>query len=171
MDPIDGTWNFAKQIPSFCTSLSAYHKGEVLLGISFDPIANEFFMAQKGKGAFMNGKKIHVTSTNNLHAAGISVRALVELDHLHQVAMIRRSGSSLLDMCYVAKGSLDGFIEWNLSVWDFAATMLLIEEAGGKITDPLGKRPILEPGKKYTLVASNGHLHEELLGWISTAKK
>jgi myo-inositol-1(or 4)-monophosphatase len=119
----------------------------------------------------MNGKKIHVTSTSDIHSSGISVRALVELDHLHQVAMIRRSGSSLLDMCYVAKGALDGFIEWNLSVWDFAATTLLIKEAGGVVTDSLGNPPLLEPGKKYTIVASNGFLHQELLGWISTAKK
>ncbi|MBS0584877.1 MAG: inositol monophosphatase [Verrucomicrobia bacterium] len=171
MDPIDGTWNFARQIPSFCIGMAAFYKGDILLGISYDPIANELFIAQKQKGAFMNGRKIKVSSIANLPASGISVRSRKEVAYIHEVAVTRRSGSSILDLSYVAKGSLDGFIEWGLSVWDFAGMTLLIQEAGGIVTDEDGNIPVLQPNKKYTIVATNGLLHDELLKWISTAKK
>ncbi len=169
IDPIDGTWNFARQIPSFAISIAACFDGMTHLGICLDPISGELFIARRGGGATMNGKALHVSQTGQLEDAGISFGTSVGVNAIHEIALIRRSGSSVLDLCYVAKGALEGFINHNLHVWDFAAAKLIVEEAGGVVTTFDGKPVSLDTGHRHTLIASNRILHEELIRWISTA--
>lgn len=171
IDPIDGTWNFARQIPSFCISIAVLHNMKTILSISFDPMSNELFIGKKGHGAFMNGKRIFVRPTKTLEESGISLGGAVGKDSLHHVSQIRRSGSSVLDISYVAKGALEGFIEWNLNIWDFVGPALLVEEAGGMVTSPTGKTIEIELGKKFSVVASNGFIHKDLIKWTSTVEK
>ena len=171
IDPIDGTWNFARQIPSFGCSLAAMYQNEVYVGVVIDPIANELFVAKKGYGATMNGKKLSISSRSHLSESGISLRIEMLKSVPSHFGILRRSGSTVLDMCYVAKGSLEGFIDRNISIWDFAASMLIVEEAGGLVTTLDNEAPLLDPTKKQSIIATNGHLHKELLKWISTEKK
>ncbi len=172
IDPLDGTTNYTHSFPVFCVSIALEHKGEVILGVIYDPNFDELFWAEKGKGAFLNGKKISVSRTDKLIksmlATGFPYNVRENPDNciehfvnfLMEAQAIRRLGSAALDLAYVACGRLDGFWEVNLNPWDVAAGKIIIEEAGGKVTDFYGNKFSI-----YTkgIVASNGLIHEQML--------
>lgn len=171
IDPIDGTLNFSRQIPSFATSIACMYKGVTYVAVCYDPLAKELFVAKKGLGAQMNGHTIHVSSISHLDHSGVSLGITVGLENIQQIGFIRRTGSSVLDLCYVAKGALEGYIEFSLHLWDFAAAKLIVEEAGGKVTTSTGEKVIPSFGQTSSIIASNSLTHEALLKWISTVKK
>jgi len=147
IDPLDGTTNYAHGFPVFCTSIAYETKGEVVLGIVYNPMLEEMFVAEKGTGAFLNGVRIEVSKVSeiggSLLATGfpydIRNTKKTNLEHFSDFALraqaIRRAGSAALDLCYVATGRFDGFWELKLKPWDVAAAALIVKEAGGKITD------------------------------------
>ncbi len=172
VDPLDGTTNFAHGFPAFAVTLGLEHQGEMVAGVVYDPLRDEFFSAEKGGGAYLNQRPLHVsavkTLSESLLATGFPSRnrhADVNVYFYHQAAMfahgVRRAGSAALDLCYVAAGRLDGFWEFGLQPWDMAAGVLLVAEAGGCCTDMRGAPHRLH-GR--TLTASNGLIHGELLG-------
>ncbi len=168
IDPLDGTTNYAHGYPLFCTSIALEHKGEVIAGAVYEPNRDEMFLAEKGKGATLNGKKIEVSKTEELDKAmlatgfayNIRETKINNLDHfskiLFQCQAIRRDGVAAIDLCYVACGYYDGFWELNLFPWDVAAGMLMIQEAGGLVTDFHG-RPFHIYSKE--ILATNRHIH------------
>jgi myo-inositol-1(or 4)-monophosphatase len=172
VDPLDGTTNYAHGYPCFCTSLALELEKEIVLGAIYDPLLDELFTAQKGKGAFLNNEQIAVSLTDRLTNALIctgfpyDLRESREnnLDHFNNFIMearaVRRDGSAALDLCYVAAGRFDGFWELKLYAWDVAAGKLIIEEAGGRVTDFHGG-----PADIYgqQILASNGRIHKEMI--------
>jgi myo-inositol-1(or 4)-monophosphatase len=143
LDPIDGTVNLAYRIPHFCVSIACRHNDEILIGIVFDPIRNEMFSAIKGQGAFLNKFPIHVSKRNRLEetilALGFSkgmdsIEKCLELYQFYgpRARKLRAMGSAALDMAYIAAGRLDGYIEQGIKIWDIAAGLIILEEAGGK---------------------------------------
>ena len=172
IDPLDGTTNYAHGYPVFSLSIALEKAGEVILGVVYDPTRDELFVGKKGKGARLNGRKIHVSSTPKLSecllATGfpydIRETAADNFDHFRNFALrahaVRRAGSAALDLCYVAAGRFDGFWEMKLGPWDLAAGSLMVREARGKVTDFLGTPLVLDG--KYVL-ASNGKIHREMI--------
>jgi myo-inositol-1(or 4)-monophosphatase len=172
IDPLDGTTNYAHEYPCFCTSIAVEMEGEIVLGAIYDPLLDELFTAQQGKGAFLNGKRIIVSTTEQLTNALICTgfpydlreSPVNNLNHFTNFIMearaIRRDGSAALDLCYVAMGRFDGFWELKLNPWDVAAGKLLVEEAGGWVTDFGGGD--LDISGQETL-ASNGRIHKEMV--------
>lgn len=171
VDPVDGTTNFAHGFPTYNVTMAVEKSGELIAGVIFDPTRNEMFAAEKGGGAYLNGRRIHVSRaasvSESLVATGFPSRKRHENINIHfyyQLAMIshgvRRAGAAALDLAYVASGRLDGFWEFGLSPWDMAAGILLVEEAGGRCADMHGAPRHLR-GK--TLLANNGLIHEEML--------
>ncbi len=172
VDPLDGTTNYAHGYPCFCTSVALELEGEVVLGAVYDLMLDELFTAQQGKGAFLNGERISVSMTTRLTEALIStgfpydLRESPEnnLNHFNNFTMeaqaIRRDGSAALDLCYVAMGRFDGFWELKLQPWDVAAGKLIVEEAGGAVTDFRG-RPLDLSGQE--VLATNGRIHAEMI--------
>ncbi len=172
IDPLDGTTNYTHSFPVFCVSIALEYKGEVIIGVVYDPNFDELFYAEKGKGAFLNGKKISVSKTDKLIksmlATGFPYNVKENPDNcvehfvnfLMEAQAIRRLGSAALDLVYVACGRLDGFWEVDLNPWDVAAGKIIIEEAGGMITDFYGNKFSI-----YTkgVVASNGLIHQQML--------
>ncbi|MDH5445791.1 MAG: inositol-1-monophosphatase [Gammaproteobacteria bacterium] len=159
IDPLDGTTNFVHGIPQYAVSIALKHKGRLDQAVVYDPISQELFTASKGAGAQLNGKRIRVTKRNSLKGAllgtGIPFRDdLPYLDAYLEMlkallpgsAGIRRPGSAALDLAYVAAGRLDGFWEMGLNQWDMAAGVLLIEEAGGLVSDLNGGFTHLQTG-------------------------
>lgn len=151
VDPIDGTNNFAHGIPHFSISIAYAEKGEVILGVVYDPFRNELFHSLKGEGAYINDDRISVTTIKSLTKAvigtgfyydrgGLMERTLETIKKLfkYPIQGIRRNGSAALDIVWVACGRFDAFFEYQLSVWDFAAGLLIAEEAGAVITDCSG---------------------------------
>jgi myo-inositol-1(or 4)-monophosphatase len=147
IDPIDGTVNYAHSLNIFCISLALEIKGEVILGVVYNPVSNEKFFAEKGKGAYLNDKKISVSDTKELKDAFL-VTGFAYSVHQHENHSIehfvnfvrlglpvRRLGSAAMDICYVACGIFDAFWEVDLNAWDIAAGYLILKEAGGKVTD------------------------------------
>ncbi len=172
VDPLDGTTNYAHGVPFFCTSIALERAGEVVLGVVHDPMANETYAAERGGGATLNGEPLEVSGTDGPARAllGTSFADRPEeleasLDVFGGLAGlargIRRLGSGALDLCYVAAGRLDGCYERGFSAWDVAAGALIVEEAGGKVTDHWGGE--LDPQGSEGLVASNGPLHSDLI--------
>lgn len=174
IDPLDGTNNFASRLPIFCSSIALSKDDELILGVIYDVTRDELFSAQKGKGAFLNGKKITVSSIDTLEQVLIITgfyynRGQDMLDTLANIKKffqkrimgLRRLGSAALDLCYVACGRVSGFWEFELSPWDFAAGTLIIEEAGGVVTDKENKK--VDINKKSFIVASNAKIHEQML--------
>jgi myo-inositol-1(or 4)-monophosphatase len=171
IDPLDGTTNYAHGYPCFCVTLALEHNGEIVLGVTFDPTRDELFAAEKGRGATLNGRRISVSETESLSEAlvvtGFPYDAR-ERDnfarHFNDFTLksrgIRRDGSAAIDMAYVACGRFDGFWEEGLHPWDVAAGVLLIEEAGGRVSyyDD-SKFSIYTP----PICASNGAIHPEML--------
>lgn len=172
IDPLDGTTNYAHGFPWFCVSIAYEVSGEVLLGVVYDPMLDELFVAEKGKGALLNGSPIKVSDTPSLDksllATGfpydVRTSSVNNLDHFANFAVraqaIRRAGSAALDLSHVACGRFDGFWEMKLKPWDVAAAALIVKEAGGAMSDFSGK-PFSIYGSEY--LASNGLIHREML--------
>jgi myo-inositol-1(or 4)-monophosphatase len=172
IDPLDGTTNYAHGYPIFCVSVALEKEREVILGAVYYPMRDELFLAKKGKGARLNGWKIHVSSTAKLSQSLLATGFPYDLrespvnnfDHFRNFALrvhaVRRAGSAALDLCYVAAGRFDGFWEMKLAPWDMAAGSLIVREAGGEATDFLGRRLGLD-GKH--VLASNGKIHREMI--------
>lgn len=147
IDPLDGTTNYAHGFPIFCVSIALEWKEEIVLGVVYDPMRREMFSAVKEEGAFLNGKKIQVSSIGDLDKSLVATGFPYDLreskvnniDHFNnfvvRVQAIRRCGSAAMDLCYVACGRFDGFWELKLKPWDVAAGALIVKEAGGKISD------------------------------------
>lgn len=176
IDPLDGTMNFAKQIPHFSVSIAACRGSEVLSGVVVHPLLQEMFVAEKGKGAFFNKTPIKVSSINTLDHALLASGFPYNVDKnplqcidafsyfLHQGSPIRRLGSAALDLAYTASGRFDAYFETQLHPWDVAAGILLVQEAGGRISTWEGKpHPILE---KSDILASNSYLHPTMISSI-----
>jgi myo-inositol-1(or 4)-monophosphatase len=171
IDPIDGTVNFANGIPLCCVSIGLEYKGEMFMGAVYNPIIDEFYFAEKNKGATLNGSRISVS-----HKTEVSVSCLVTgfpytyLDKpngplqvfsklIKKGIPVRRLGSAAIDLCWVAAGRFDGFYEHELHAWDSAAGFLIVEEAGGKVTNLKGE--IYSPFH-HGIIATNGKIHDEL---------
>jgi myo-inositol-1(or 4)-monophosphatase len=180
IDPIDGTVNFAHEIPVFAISIGFAIKGVVQIGVVYHPMANELFTAQKGHGAYLNGKKLTTSPTNAIKKAMLATGFPYNLEqnpdhcieHLTQILKmgipIRRMGSAAIDMAYVAAGRFDGFWEISLKPWDFAAGLLLVKEAGGKVATMEGDP--LNIFNATSVVASNHHLYEAILEHLKLSK-
>ena len=149
VDPLDGTTNFAHGFPVFCVSIALDHRGHRVAGVVYDPTRDELFAAEKGSGAWLNQRRVKVSTVANMAECLCGTGFPSHKRHknpniqfYHQITLrthgIRRAGSAALDLCYVACGCLDAFWEFNLNPWDTAAGALLVEEAGGKITDITG---------------------------------
>lgn len=175
IDPIDGTVNFAHGIPICCVSVGLKKGDDMLLGAVYNPMMNEMFFAEKGKGATLNGMPISVSKKSDFRKAclvtGFPYKWPDMAEHPIKVferfvlegLPVRRLGSAAIDLCWVACGRFDGFWEYNLSSWDVAAGYLIVEEAGGRITNFDGDR--YSVFDKQTL-ATNGLIHDEMLGLI-----
>ena len=172
IDPLDGTTNYAHGYPVYGVSIALERQGDIVLGVVYDPSREELFVAQKGKGARLNGRRIRVSSVpelaRSLLATGfpydLRENPIDNFDHFqnfaYRVHAVRRSGSAALDLCYVAAGRFDGFWEMKLGPWDLAAGSLMVQEAGGRVTDFHGRPPGLDGS--YVL-ASNGKIHGEMI--------
>ncbi len=172
IDPIDGTVNFAHGIPICCVSIGVEQDGEMILGVVYNPFMNEFFFAEKGKGATLNDKKISVSTKSDLGTSCLVTGfpyAYLDMPNgplqvfekmIRQGIPVRRLGSAALDLCWVAAGRFDGFYEHNLKAWDSAAGFLIVEEAGGKVTDFTGN--YYSPYQP-SIAATNGHIHDEMI--------
>lgn len=172
IDPLDGTVNYAHGYPVFSVSIALQHEGETVLGVVYDPVRDELFCAEKGQGAYCNGRRLSVSDTGSLSRsllatgfpyarASIADNNLAEFGRvMPRVQGVRRDGSAALDMAYVAAGRLDGYWEFHLNPWDWAAGDLLVREAGGRTSSVSGQPWHLGSN---SMVATNGLLHEELL--------
>jgi myo-inositol-1(or 4)-monophosphatase len=170
VDPLDGTTNFAHGYPCFCVSMALARRSELLLGVIYNPVYEELFVAARGEGASLNGKKMHcskvVALKNSLLCTGFPNHNREAHPNIHyywdftlRSHGVRRDGSAALDLAYVAAGRFDGFWEFGLNPWDTAAGVVLVEEAGGTISDLEGG-PYSLGGR--TILASNGLIHEEM---------
>ncbi|NQV08369.1 inositol monophosphatase [Candidatus Woesearchaeota archaeon] len=176
IDPLDGTANYVMEFPYFCTSIALKHKGETLLGVVYEPLVDLLFTAEKGKGAFVNGKRMQVSKTRNLNDSvmvlGVYkgyVKKIGKWDNtknifsrvMDNVRDFRRTGSSVLDFCYIALGKFDARIWFGKPTpWDPPAGELMIREAGGKVMD-FKNNELSEESEGF--IASNGLVHNELL--------
>jgi len=181
VDPLDGTTNFAHGFPHFCVSLGlehrpasipADHDGTIVAAIIYDPMRDELFTAERGRGAALNGRAIHASHVENLAesliATGFPSRKRHDNPNIHfyqeftlRSHGVRRAGSAALDLAYIACGRFEAFWEFNLNPWDTAAGFLLVEESGGRITDFSGGPFRLDSRE---VLASNGLIHDELVG-------
>lgn len=172
IDPLDGTTNYTHGFPVYCVSIGVEHNGELLYGVVYDPNFDELFYAEKGKGAFLNGKKIRVSQTEKLSDSllvtgfpyNIAENPNHAIEHfvnfLFHSQAIRRMGSAAIDLAYVAAGRYDGFWEVALNPWDMAAGALLVQEAGGKLSNFSGEEFSIYQSE---IVASNGIVHQQLI--------
>ena len=178
IDPLDGTTNYAHGYPVFCVSIALEKDGVVILGVIYDPTRDDIFTAVRGEGAYLNGKRLAVSKTRDLTRSLLAtgfpydIRESKEnnLDYFtlmaKEVQAIRRAGAAALDIAYVAAGRFDGFWELKLKPWDMAAGCLLLEEAGGKITDIFADPwNLLSPH----IIVSNGLIHEQMFAVFKRA--
>jgi myo-inositol-1(or 4)-monophosphatase len=175
IDPLDGTTNYAHGYPHFCTSIALQVDGYTQVGVVYQPITDELFVAENGKGAFLNGKPIrvsHVTSLDlALVASGFPYDAWeIDRDNTREwrrltktAQSVRCDGSAALNLCYVACGRLDAYWELDLEAWDMAAGALICQEAGGRVSLPDGESFDIN---RRCILATNGHLHEEMLSML-----
>jgi len=171
IDPLDGTTNFAHNFPFYCVSIGLEYQGNVILGVVYDPEREEQFYAYSGGGAFLNGRKIKVSDSSKLEKSLLATGFPYDIgtsreDNLKyfrrfvkQAQAVRRAGSAALDLCYLACGRFDGFWELKLHPWDCAAGIIIITEAGGRVTDFYGRNFSIYD--KYIL-ASNGRIHSQM---------
>ena len=170
IDPIDGTTNFIHGIPIIGIVVSKIVKDEVVDGVIYNPISNEFYWASKGKGAWCNNKRLRVSKRNNLKecliGTGIPIASRTYKNYLNEIdnmsknsSGVRRMGSAAIDLAYVASGKLDAFWEKNLNLWDISSGCLLVIEAGGKITDLQGKKWDIS---NKDILASNSLIHDSV---------
>jgi myo-inositol-1(or 4)-monophosphatase len=179
IDPLDGTTNFAHGLALFCVSIALEVDGRTEIAVVYDPVGQELFSAERGDGARLNGVPIHVSTRNELVDALLCTgfpysirehqRQQVEVfaAFLGRSRAVRRLGSAALDLCYVAAGRFDGFWEEQLHAWDIAAGVLIVEEAGGRVTGYADEPIDLFGGR---IVASNGPLHRPILEVIEGSK-
>jgi myo-inositol-1(or 4)-monophosphatase len=179
VDPLDGTTNFLHAIPHFAVNIALEREGVVVAAVTFNPVTNELFWAEKGKGCFVNDKRLRVAARTRLDESVIGTgipfmghgqhgQFLKELHQISQrVAGVRRMGAAALDMAWVAAGRFDAYWERTLKPWDLAAGILLITEAGGKVTDMAGGDEILASG---TVCAANLELHPTVLNRLLAAQ-
>jgi len=179
IDPIDGTTNYAHGYNFYAVSIALMYKNEILVGVIYAPMLKELFHAGKGMGAFLNEKPLHVSAAREIETSllttGFNINELGRnfpiFKHILPKAQgIRRAGSAALDMAYIAAGRLDGYWEYAIYPWDIAAGVLLVEEAGGKITDLEGNPLKLERPDIMTVLATNGKIHEEMVKEIAEGK-
>jgi myo-inositol-1(or 4)-monophosphatase len=173
IDPLDGTVNFSHNIPVFCVSIAYGVGGTITHGVVYDPSRGELFAAEKGKGATLNGKPIHVSAADDLGRALLvtgfpyDIRTNPEnnLENYAKFAVlsqgVRRFGSAALDLCYVACGRFDGYWELRLFPWDMAAGSIIVTEAGGIITDLCGKPVDLT--SRPSIITGNSSIHQAIL--------
>ncbi|MCL5005490.1 MAG: inositol monophosphatase [Acidobacteria bacterium] len=171
VDPLDGTTNFAHGFPVYCVSLGLACRGEVIVGVVYDPTREELFQAERGAGAYLNDQRISVSKTAHL-SEGLLATGFPPFATNHDLNLqfffkfthfshgIRRAGAAALDLCSVAAGRLEGFWELKLNPWDKAAGALLVMEAGGRVTDLAGGAFDL---RRDEVVASNGLVHDSML--------
>ena len=175
IDPLDGTTNYLHGFPQFAVSIALTHRGRLESAVVYDPVRDEMFTADRGAGALLNDRRLRVTDQKGLKGAllgtGIPFRdqrymdaylAMLK-DFTRETAGIRRPGSAALDFAYVAAGRLDGFWELGLSVWDFAAGALLVQEAGGAVSDIGGGSRHMETGN---VITANVKLHRDMVQTI-----
>jgi myo-inositol-1(or 4)-monophosphatase len=179
IDPIDGTVNFAHGIPLNCVSIGIEKDGEVFMGAVYNPHLHEFFFAEKGKGATLNEQPIKVSERSEVISACLvtgfpytyinMVHGPLELFErfIRKGVPVRRLGSAAIDLCWVAAGRFDGFYEHKLEPWDSAAGYLIVEEAGGRVTNFNGEK--YSP-YQHRLLATNGKIHDEMLSIINNHK-
>ena len=171
IDPLDGTTNYAHGYPVFCVSVALEHEGRVVLGVVYDPTRDELFAAERGQGATLNGRSLRVSETAELNGALLCTGFPYDVrdrgdfarhfrNFIMRAQSVRRDGAAALDLAYVAAGRFDGFYEEGLRPWDVAAGVLLVEEAGGRVTHYDGS-----PFRIYQppIAASNGLIHEAML--------
>lgn len=173
IDPLDGTSNFAAGLPIFSVSIGYELDGEIVLGVVYDPIRDEMFSAEKGKGAFLNGEPIHVGNQTELRQSLVVTgfpydRFTSPVNNLSyftrfalQVRSIRRLGSAALDMCYVAADRVDGYWEFKMESWDMAAGLLIARESGAQVTTMDNKDDLIPP--PHSILAANPTLHAAML--------
>jgi myo-inositol-1(or 4)-monophosphatase len=172
IDPLDGTTNYAHGVPIFAVSIALETRGRVAAGVVFDPNQDELFTAERGCGAFVNGQRLAVSATLTLNESLLAtgfpydVRETADNNFRQYTTFslrtqgVRRMGSAVIYLAYVAAGRIDGYWELRLGAWDAAAGSLMVEEAGGRVSNLLGGPLDLDAP---TLVASNGHLHDEIV--------
>lgn len=180
IDPIDGTINFAHGIPLNCVSIAIEHQEEIIMSAVYNPHLDEMFFAEKRKGATLNGKKIRVSEQSQTIKACLvtgfpynyitSPNGPLEIFErfVRKGVPVRRLGSAAIDLCWVACGRFDAFYEHKLEAWDSAAGYLIVEEAGGKVTDLLGNRFSVY---QHKVLATNGKIHNEMLDVINNRKE
>ena len=180
IDPIDGTVNFAHGIPLCCVSVAVEKNGEIILGAVLNPNMKEFFFAEKGKGATLNDTRIRVSDQNEVLRSCLVTgfpytyinmpNGPLEIFErfIRKGIPVRRLGSAAIDLCWVAAGRFDGFYEHKLEAWDSAAGYLIVEEAGGKVTDFTGEKFSVY---QHRLLATNGKIHDEMLDVINQRKE
>jgi myo-inositol-1(or 4)-monophosphatase len=178
VDPLDGTTNFMHGVPLFCVTIALERDGEIVAGVTYNPIYDELYTAEKGQGAFLNSRRLRVAARKSLADSLITTgiphrgrlghdRFLTECKRLMaQVAGLRRTGSAAMDLAWVAAGRFDGYYERGLSPWDIAAGTLLVREAGGHVTDANGGKGALETGD---IVAGNAQVHRAMLELLAEA--
>lgn len=179
LDPLDGTTNYAHGYPAWCVTVALCISGVTELGAVYDPTRDELFCGRKKHGAFLNGRHLKVSQVSALNKAFIATGFPYNLRERPREVLrpfvtmtrralgVRRPGSAALDLCYLAAGRFDGFWEYGLYPWDTAAAALIVEEAGGKASDPEGNAWSAE--QKFIL-ASNGLIHEEMRKTLQLAK-
>ncbi|HVY74521.1 MAG TPA: inositol monophosphatase family protein [Puia sp.] len=179
IDPLDGTVNFAHGLPLCCVSIGVEYDGEMLMGAVYNPFINEFYFAQKGYGATLNDRQLRVSDeTEVIKACLVTGFPYTYLDQpngplevfgrlIRRGVPVRRLGSAAMDLCWVAAGRFDGFFEHKLNAWDSAAGFLIVEEAGGRVSDFSGAH--YSPYQSQ-IVATNGKIHAELLEWVAGTK-
>ncbi len=178
VDPLDGTTNFLHGLPVFSISIALEREGEIVAGIVYNPIMDELFTAEKGRGAYLNDRRIRVAGRRNM-TDSVFVTGIPHLgrpahnDFIEQQrrvmlnsAGLRRFGAASIDLCYVAAGRFDGFWETGLCPWDIAAGIIMVREAGGFVTDLDGGKDIFE---KATIIAGNEIIHRQLLETVKGA--
>ena len=180
IDPLDGTTNYAHGYPCFSVSIALEYKGAIIVGAVYDPMREELFSAQKGQGAFLNGKPIRVSAADTLIKSLLATgfpydRKVSEKNNMvffHDLLMVsqevRRDGSAALDLCSVAAGRFDGFWELKLKPWDVAAGSLIAQEAGGRVSDFTGTHFSIHDDE---ILASNGKIHEQMLQILQQAQR
>ena len=159
IDPIDGTVNFLHGIPHFATSIALKHNDEIISGLIFDPIKDEMFYAEKDNGAFLNNKRIRVSKKNNIKECLFATSGLIDKK---MEFSYRKSGSAALDMAYIACGRYDGYFQKNLHLWDIAAGLILVKEAGG-MTNKID----LSNHDDLKIIATSPDINEKLMDNLS----
>lgn len=178
IDPLDGTTNFAHGFPFFCVSIALKRRNEVIVGVVYNPVMDEMFWAERGKGTYLNARRIQVSQTEKIIESFMATgfpydlreSSSNNLNYFNAMMLnaraVRRAGSAALDLAYVATGCFDGYWEIKLNPWDTAAGWILVEEAGGMVTDMNGEGYYLDSPE---IVASNGRIHAEMLSILKQA--